>query len=328
MSHTSTGASATEPAPMPLPPTRLSLVVPAYQTCILPSSFSRAAIRLPLQLTVQRSLTTHKSPSTTSKAATRGLSSSKTTLGIPLSAPRPHHRGKDRMATRRWYLETSPDGRYQFVSLKRSRSHHHDRRHHHHHDPPPQPQPHRCCRDDCPHISRDDWNDLVERERKLREANDCLSRENYSLKCNLQASNNEGQRLSGLVTAMQAENQLLREENASLRCSIENSGDNAAKYLRELERLKNKLLRVEKERDALIARVRELSRHAQHGLLERIEELKRLVLTWERKFDAVEDHNKRLRRDLEAQQCFIADQDAKIRVYERILRRHGFIRFE
>ncbi|TQN73279.1 hypothetical protein CSHISOI_02203, partial [Colletotrichum shisoi] len=275
--HPSTGASATEPAPMPLPPTRLCLVV--Y------------------------------------------LVISETTLGIPLSKLPPHRRGNDRMATRRWYLETSPDGRYQFVSLKRSRSHHYDRRHHHHHhhhDPQPPspspPPPHRCCRDDCAHVTREEWNDLVERERKLREVNDGLARENYSLKCNLQASNNEGQRLSGLVTALQAENQLLREEIASLRCSIDSSSDNAAKYLRENERLKHKLSKVEKERDGLLARVRELSRHAQHGLLERIEEVKRLALAWERKFDAVDDHNKRLRRDLEAQRCLIADQEVKIRL--------------
>ncbi|KAK1999754.1 hypothetical protein LX36DRAFT_655175 [Colletotrichum falcatum] len=237
------------------------------------------------------------------------------------------------MATRKWYLETSPDGRYQFVSLKRSRSYHHDRRHHHHHyDPRPQPQPapqpHRCCRDDCAHVSREDWNNLVERERKLREANDVLTRENYTLKCDLQASNNEGQRLSGLATTLQAENQLLREENASLRCSIENSGGNAAKYLRDLERARSKLAKVERERDGLVARVKELSRHAHHGLSERIEELMRLVSTWERKFDAVEDHNKRLRRDLEAQRSYIADQAAKVRAYERILRRHGFVTFQ
>ncbi|KAK6225871.1 hypothetical protein QIS74_01918 [Colletotrichum tabaci] len=301
--HPSTGASATEPAPMPLPPTRSCLV---------------------LLICIQELL------ANVYKTATRSLVISETTLGIPLSKPPPHRRGNDRMATRRWYLETSPDGRYQFVSLKRSRSHHHDRRHHHHHDPQPPspspPPPHRCCRDDCAHVTREEWNDLVERERKLREVNDGLARENYSLKCNLQASNNEGQRLSGLVTALQAENQLLREEIASLRCSIDSSSDNAAKYLRENERLKHKLSKVEKERDGLLARVRELSRHAQHGLLERIEELKRLALTWERKFDAVDDHNKRLRRDLEAQRCFIADQEVKIRLYERVLRRHGFIR--
>ncbi|KAK2058368.1 hypothetical protein LY76DRAFT_61271 [Colletotrichum caudatum] len=240
------------------------------------------------------------------------------------------------MATRRWYLETSPDGRYQFVSLKRSRSYH-DRRHHHHHhhepqpqppQPQPQPSPHRCCREDCAHVCRADWNGLVEREHKLRETNEVLTRENYTLKCDLQASNTEGQRLSGLATTQQAENQLLREKNASLRCSIENSGGNAAKYLRDLERAKSKLSKVERERDGLVARVRELSRHAHHGFSGRIEELTRLVSTWERKFDAVEDHNKRLRGDLDAQRSFIAEQAAKIRVYERVLRRHGFITFQ
>lgn len=223
------------------------------------------------------------------------------------------------MTARRWVFETLPDGGHQFVSLKRSRSHHHDRHHHHRHEQ-------RCCRDDCCHKTRDEWNDLVERNRKLHEANDGLNRENYALKCNLQAADGEARRLGGLVAALQAENQLLREENASLRCTIENSGDSAAKYLREVERLKNKLHKVEKDRDGLVARIRELTRHAHHGASDRVDDLKRAIAAWERKFDVVDDHNKRLRRDIEDQRCVITEQDERIRVYVRILRRHGFIR--
>ncbi|OHE90542.1 hypothetical protein CORC01_14166 [Colletotrichum orchidophilum] len=237
------------------------------------------------------------------------------------------------MATRRWYLETSPDGKYQFVSLKRSRSHHHYDRHHHHrhhHEQPapvpapaptPVPPVHHCCRDDCAHITAPEWNDLVDRERKLREANDLLNRENYTLKCSLQASDVEGHRLSALLISSQAENQLLREDNASLRRTMESSGGNAAKYLREVERLKHKLAKVERE---LAARLRHGLHHHGHGVAERIEELKRIVHAWEGKFDVVEDQNQRLRRDVDAQRRVIASRDERIREYERVLRRHGF----
>ncbi|OLN92199.1 hypothetical protein CCHL11_01386 [Colletotrichum chlorophyti] len=221
------------------------------------------------------------------------------------------------MSDRRWYIETSPDGRHQFVSIKRSRSHHYYDRPRHHHE--------FRCRDDCARVTRTEWNDLVERECKLREANDGLTRDNYTLKCELQSSDAEGRRLSGLVTALQTENQALRDENASLRCSAENAGGHASKHLREIEKLKQKLCKAEKERDGLLDRVRELSRHAHHGVSERIEELRRLVIAWERKFDVVDDHNKRLRRDIEHQRCIIAEQDDRIRAYERVLRRHGFL---
>ncbi|KAK1639980.1 hypothetical protein BDP81DRAFT_186401 [Colletotrichum phormii] len=244
------------------------------------------------------------------------------------------------MATRRWYLETSPDGKYQFVSLKRSRSHHHHRHHHHHHEEPAPPAPapcptptpapppvHRCCRDDCAHITAPEYNDLLDRERKLRESNDVLARENYALKCNLQASDIEGRRLSALLIASQAENQLLREDNDGLRRTIESSGGNAGKYLREVERLKHKLQKVERE---LAARLRHGLHHHHHGIghgvAERIEELKRVVRAWEGKFDVVEERNQRLMRDLNEQRCVIASRDERIREYERILRRHGFIR--
>ncbi|KAK1534421.1 uncharacterized protein CCOS01_03173 [Colletotrichum costaricense] len=248
------------------------------------------------------------------------------------------------MATRRWYLETSPDGKYQFVSLKRSRSHHHHRHHHHHEDPAPAPAPcptptpappppppvHHCCRDDCAHIAAPEYNDLLDRERKLREANDALARENYTLKCDLRASDIEGRRLSALLISAQAENQLLREDNASLRRTIDSSGGNAGRYLQEVERLRHKLQKVERE---LAARLRHGHHHhfghgLGHGVAERIEELRRIVRAWEGKYDGVEEQNRRLRRELHEQRCVVAGRDERIREYERILRRHGFIRYE
>ncbi|KAF6830119.1 hypothetical protein CPLU01_07534 [Colletotrichum plurivorum] len=220
------------------------------------------------------------------------------------------------MSSRRWVWETTPDGRHQFVKIKRSRSHHHHGRHHHH-------DQHRCCRDDCCHIGKGEWNDLVERERKLREVNEGLARENHALKCDFQAAEAEARRLGGIVPLLHAENKALREENASLRCTIENAGGHAGKYHREIEKLRSRLQRVEKERDALLARVKELSRHC---VPDRVDELRRIIAAWERKFDVVDDHNKRLRRDIEDQRCIIREQDERIVAYERILRRHGFLR--
>ncbi|KAL0941134.1 uncharacterized protein CTRU02_203897 [Colletotrichum truncatum] len=217
------------------------------------------------------------------------------------------------MTSRRFYFDASSDPRHQYVHLKRTRSHHRHGRHHYD----------RCCRDDCCHIGKDEWNDLVERERKLREDNECLARENNQLKCDFQAAETEARRLAGIVPVIHAQNKALKEENAALRCSIENAGGNAGKYQREVERLRHKLHRIERERDALIIRVKELSRHCGP---DRAEDLRRIIITLERKFDVVDDHNKRLRRDIEDQRCIIREQDERLSVYERILRRHGLIR--
>ncbi|EQB47019.1 hypothetical protein CGLO_13887 [Colletotrichum gloeosporioides Cg-14] len=230
------------------------------------------------------------------------------------------------MSNRRWYVETAPDGRTQYISLKRSRSHHYYG--HPHYEQPqcsPPVQHHRCCRDDCCHLGRDEWNDLVERERKLREANDCLARENVSLKANYQAAEAEARRLGGIVPILQAENQALRDENSALRCSLENAGGHTGKFHREVEKLRHRLHKIERERDALIARVKELSRHY---VSDKVEELRRIIVNWERKFDVVDDHNKRLRRDIEDQRCMIQEQEERLRTYERILRRNGYARFE
>ncbi|KAF9877603.1 hypothetical protein CkaCkLH20_04738 [Colletotrichum karsti] len=225
------------------------------------------------------------------------------------------------MSGRRWYFESSPDGR-EFVSLKRSRSHHYHSRHHYDR---PSPPPHRCCRDDCCHLGRDEWNDLVGRERKLRETNECLARDNQTLKCNFEAAEAEARRLGGILPLLQAENQALRDDNAALRCSMENAGGNAGKYLREVERLRHRLHKMERDRDGFLARIKELSRH---HISDRVEELRRIIVNWERKFDSVDDHNKRLRRDIDAQRCVIQQQEERLHTYERILRRHGFVRFE
>ncbi|TDZ74710.1 hypothetical protein CTRI78_v000651 [Colletotrichum trifolii] len=217
------------------------------------------------------------------------------------------------MSSRRWFIETSPDVK-QFVHLKRSRSYNHHGRHHHQ-------DRHRCCRDDCCHAGRDEWNDLVTRERKLREVNECLIRDNNTLKCNFQEAEAEARRLAGILPLLQTENKALRDENAALRCSLENAGGSAGKYHREVERLRGRLHRLERERDGLIARIKELSRHY---VSDRVGDLKRTIIIWQRRFEALDDHNKRLRRDIDSQRCVIQEQAGRIRLYERVLRRHGF----
>jgi chromosome segregation ATPase len=231
--------------------------------------------------------------------------------------------------SRRYYIELDPDGQHRFVTLKRSRSHHHHHGHNHH----------RCLREHehcC--VGKDEWGELLERERRLRAANDSLTKENHGLKCELQTVDVELRRYQGWVPNLKAQIQALIEENAALRRAIESPPPPPApapvppptthceKHLAEIERLRHKICRAEDEVEALKHRVRELVRRGGHSISDRIDELNRRVRDWARKFEVVDDHNHRLRRDLDRQRRILEEQHERIETYERLLIRHGIIR--
>lgn len=228
--------------------------------------------------------------------------------------------------SRRYYVETTQDGQHRFVSLKRSRSHHHHHHNHSHHhltrrhfdDHDHDLYHHHHC-----YVSKEEWCDLVERERSLREANDGLARENNALKCNLEKTDAELRRHMVLVPQLQEQVRVLAEDNASLRRSIDNAGHHSEKHHREVERLKNRLRRADEEIESLRGRVADLVKRGHHSFAGRIEELNRKIKEWICKFEVVDDHNRRLRRDVDRQKCVIAEQHERLREYERILIRHG-----
>lgn len=218
--------------------------------------------------------------------------------------------------SRRYYVETTPEGQHRFVALKRSRSHHH----HHHH---------RCHRehDHCC-VSKNEWADLVERERCLRETNMVLTRENRALKGELQTVEVELRRYQGWVPNLRAKIKALVEENLALRRALDDKdkvGAPCKEHFHELERLRQKLCRAEDEIVCLRSRVRDLLRRGQHSISDRIEELNRKVKDWICKFEVVDEHNRRLRRDLDRQRRVMDEQYERIEAYERMLIKHGLM---
>ncbi|KAM0323000.1 hypothetical protein ACHAQA_009099 [Verticillium albo-atrum] len=250
-------------------------------------------------------LTCESEPSVTTPRSTPLIAK----VGAEQSIPSLPHLSDPFPMSRRYYVETSPSGRPQFVTLKRSRSHHH------HH-----PVEHDAC-----YVSKDDWKALMERERCLREANDALTRENYSLKCSLQNTDGELRRYQAWVPQLQDRIQALAADNASLRRSIDSAGGHSEKHYREIERLKQKLLKADKEIGCLHDKVRDLLRRAGHGVQDRIDDLTGIIHDWKRKFEVLDEHNVRLRRDLDNRNYVISEQSERIAAYERIMRRHGLV---
>lgn len=229
----------------------------------------------------------------------------------------PHiHREDILRMSRQYVVETLPSGRQQFVALKRSRSHHHHHDHHGHHG-----HHHR----DCANVTVEEWENLVERERNLREVNDSLSRENSTLKTNLYNGDAELRRLQALVPHLQRENNALRSDNESLRRSLDAATDHSSGHHHEVEKLKKKVRRLEKENEGLLARIRDLTRQCQDAVSDRIVELREAAAAWRRKFDDAEDRLIRVRRENYDQAAIIAEQGERLTVYERILRRHGLL---
>jgi predicted nucleic acid-binding Zn-ribbon protein len=261
----------------------------------------------------------------------KGQPAQTVTVGATLSTleptlPHVHPEDVLRMSARHYYVETTPSGQKQFVALKRSRSHqdhHHLRRHHGHgHD---HGSGHHHHHDDCAHVTREEWADLVERERSLRETNDALARENQSLKTNLRNGDAELRRLQGWIPHLEHQIQGLRADNQSLRRSLDTASEHSAAHLQEAEKLRKKVHKLERENDTLIARIRDLTRQCQDALSDRVVELKEAVAAWRRKFDEAEGRVIRLRRENADQAAVIADQSERLTVYERILRRNGLL---
>jgi hypothetical protein len=107
--------------------------------------------------------------------------------------------------TKRWFVETTPEGRQQFVAIKRSRSY--------------AGRQDRVREIDYVKVSLDEWNSLVEKERKLEEINKTVVDENSRLKTTYQA---EAKRLAVVVVpSLERQIASLSIENEALRRSIE-----------------------------------------------------------------------------------------------------------
>lgn len=173
--------------------------------------------------------------------------------------------------TKRWFVETTPEGRQQFVSVKRSRSYsgRHDRVH----------------EIDYVKVSLDEWNSLVEKERRLEEINKSVVDENNRLKTTSQA---DAKRLAVVVVpSLEKQIASLSIENEALRRSIDKTGDSSSKHHREEDRLRYKVAKFEadnlvlrEENAALREKNRSLSRQIDQSFSRRVSELVAEADTW------------------------------------------------
>ncbi|TPX17136.1 uncharacterized protein E0L32_003254 [Thyridium curvatum] len=235
------------------------------------------------------------------------------------------------------YVETTPKGRRQFV-LKRSHSHNH---HHHHHHPKHHSD---IYDDDDSCCTSEKMNDLLRRERSLRERNEALLRENYALKANWTASDQEVRRLTAWVPQLQGRIQLLERENHELRRSVDHDADledqvRAArnKYTKarnDGEALRQQNRRLEHDKKGLADRVRELARDLADGQSwrDRYDRLDRSYRSLFERHAAMRTNFDKANGEKEALQARVDDlyddNDAlrrKVEAYERILYRHRLL---
>jgi chromosome segregation ATPase len=191
----------------------------------------------------------------------------------------------------RYYVETSSSGRPQFV-LKRSRSSHtHGHHHHHHHHTH---RHHETAENHHRHhhtgyrVSYEEWKSLIEREQTLQESNRALCAENNALRTTLSAAEAENHRLTTVVVPqLQAQVASLEADNKSLRRSVDNAGGRHAKHHQELDRLTDKIARLEaeyhqakEENEDLKERVKGLSKQLDGNLNRRVADLNREIEHW------------------------------------------------
>ncbi|KAL6920300.1 hypothetical protein FSST1_004326 [Fusarium sambucinum] len=181
--------------------------------------------------------------------------------------------------SRRCYVETSPDGRPQLVTLKRSRSYHHTHRH-------------QC---DYYKVSREEWKTLIRQNELLDEANQAYAVQNETLRSRLHASEAETHRLCHVVIpSLNDQVAKLSQENECLRRAAEKPCDPPVHILpisthhhSELERLREKVCKLEKENKVLRDdngdlrfRLRELSKQVDQSLSRRVADLTKQIEYW------------------------------------------------
>ncbi|RGP70350.1 zn2cys6 transcription regulator [Fusarium sporotrichioides] len=181
--------------------------------------------------------------------------------------------------SRRCYVETSPDGRPQLVTIKRSRSYHHTHRH-------------QC---DYYKVSREEWKTLIRQNELLDEANQAYAAQNETLRSRLHASEAETHRLCHVVIpSLNDQVAKLSRENECLRRAAEKPCDPPVHILpisthhhSELERLREKVCKLDKENKTLRDdngdlrfRLRELSKQVDQSLSRRVADLTKQIEYW------------------------------------------------
>ena len=221
---------------------------------------------------------------------------------------------------KRWFVETTPEGRQQFVSIKRSRSYggHHNR----------------VREIDYIKVSLDEWNALVDKERKLEELNKSVVDEVNRLKSTAATDQAEAKRLTVVVVpGLEKQIGVLTIENEALRRSIDKTiGDSSSKHLREEERLRFKITKLEadnlelrEENAGLREKNRSLSRQLEQSFSRRVSELLGDVEFWKHQYKHWRSRYDELLKRYNDIFDLMETRTRKMKAYEDILRRNDMI---
>ncbi|KAM0559456.1 hypothetical protein ACHAPJ_004486 [Fusarium lateritium] len=216
--------------------------------------------------------------------------------------------------SRRCYVETSPEGRPQFVTVKRSRSYHHSHRH--------------PC--DYYKVSREEWRTLVRQNELLDEANQAYAMQNETLRSRLHSADAENHRLCHVVIpSLNDQIASLSRDNECLRRAAEKHCDPPhLGHHHDIEKLRSKLCKLEKENKTLRDdngdlrfRLRELSKQIDQNLSRRVADLTKQIEYWtnqsgfwKKKYDELRERHLGLITIVES-------KTEKMEVYDDILKR-------
>ncbi|TFA98708.1 hypothetical protein CCMA1212_009619 [Trichoderma ghanense] len=221
---------------------------------------------------------------------------------------------------KRWFVETTPEGRQQFVSIKRSRSYggHHNR----------------VREIDYIKVSLEEWNALVDKERKLEEINKSAVDEVNRLKSTAATAQAEAKRLTvAVVPGLEKQIGVLTIENEALRRSVEKTvGDSSSKHHREEERLRFKITKLEadnlelrEENAGLREKNRSLSRTLEQSFSRRVSELLGDVEFWKHQYKHWRSRYEELLKRYNDIFDLMETRTRKMKAYEDILRRNDMI---
>ncbi|KAI0837447.1 hypothetical protein F5Y06DRAFT_297776 [Hypoxylon sp. FL0890] len=196
-------------------------------------------------------------------------------------------------------IKASPSGR-PFVRSSSFHDHHHH--HHRHHF-------RTRCFDTCAGISLEQWNSLCEQNKAFIASNEALTRENQSLKDDLEASTQENSTLTSY-------NKELLDEVVSLRRSHSHDSETTERFRRRIAALRTELDnqdreigRLDKENKTLATRVRVLTETVSGSY------------NWEREAERLRGLLEKTRRMLSARNRELNESEAIVEDQRRRLRR-------
>lgn len=239
---------------------------------------------------------------------------------------------------RDYWVETLPSGHKRFVKtttttrnvpLRRSNTHDGS-------------QSSRSRRVDFIDVTRSEHNNLLSRERSLRQAIEDLTRENFALRANWRSCDDELRQLQGVVPSLETHVRKLEAENGNLRLQLSedvsaNRSHHHHSHDEELRRLRHRNTKLRKENDSLLSRLGRLEREMREGVSDRTRRLAEEVAAWKRRSLKYEDEAERLHHKLDSvvrrssrleetnQSLAREDRDlrALVEYYRAVLRRYG-----